>query len=164
LALGSYDGLLRTLVLRMKTDASELLADALAQLWWESHGRSVAATGVDAVTCVPMHPWKRWRRGVNAPAAIAERVAQQLAVPGWLGFLKKRRNRLPQKGLSRAGRLRNIRGGVFASTRYPIQSAHVLLVDDVLTTGATCHESARIAKQAGAREVTVAVVARATTD
>ena len=53
-----------------------------------------------------------------------------------------------------------MRGGVVLQAGYPIEAAKVLLVDDILTTGATCSEAARILKQAGAAQVTVAVIAR----
>jgi predicted amidophosphoribosyltransferase len=160
-ALGPHDGLLRDLVLRAKSDASELVVAGLARLWWSRWGAAWSQTAVDVVACVPSHPWRRWRRGADAPRALAESLASLAGVPAAPGLLRMRRNVRPQKELSRAGRIANVRGGMALAAGYALPSAHVVLVDDVLTTGPTCHEAARVLKRAGAAEVTVAVLARA---
>jgi predicted amidophosphoribosyltransferase len=70
------------------------------------------------------------------------------------------RNVSPQIGLSRRGRFLNMSRTMAVRPTYSLQAAHVLLVDDILTTGATASEAARAMKQAGAKEVTVLVLAR----
>ena len=70
------------------------------------------------------------------------------------------RNVPRQMGLSREGRLRNLAGLMRLRPGYHLTAAHVLLVDDILTTGATCSEASRALKRAGAAEVTVVVLAR----
>jgi ComF family protein len=160
IALGSYEGLLRQLVMRMKTDRNELIAQTLTELAWHKLGTELAALGVDVVTAVPMHPWRRWQRGTNPPRAIAERLAEKLRVPAAGGMLRLRRNVPAQVGLSRPARFRNVAGEMAVRTTYHLASAHVLLVDDILTTGATCSEAARVLRRAGAAEVSVFVMAR----
>lgn len=163
-ALGSYEGLLRDMVLRMKTESSELVAAGLAGLWWAKYAGAFAAAQIDLVACIPSHRWRRWRRGADGPRAVAELIAAKGGVPAATRLLKKLRNNIQQKGLSRRSRIENVRGGVVVTAGYPLESARVVLVDDVLTTGATCHEASRVLKRAGAAEVTIAVLARASTN
>jgi ComF family protein len=160
LALGSYEGLLRRWILRMKGDRSRLATRTLAALAWERLGERLAALGVDVVAPVPMHPWRRWQRGVDPPRELAEQMARRLGAPVAPRLLRQVRNIPPQIGLSRAGRFRNVAGEMAVRPGYLLQAAHVLVVDDILTTGATASEAARRLKGAGAKEVTVLVLAR----
>jgi ComF family protein len=160
IALGSYVGLLRQLIMRMKTDRSELVARILVELAWRELQDRLVELKTDVVTAVPMHPWRRWRRGTNPPRTIAERLAEKLAVPAAGGMLRLVRNVPPQVGLSRPARFRNMAGEMAVRTAYHLEAAHVLLVDDILTTGATCSEAARVLRRAGAEEVSVFVLAR----
>ena len=160
LALGSYEGRLRHLVMRMKTDRSELVARTLAELAWRELGSKLRELKVDVITAVPMHAWRRWRRGTNPPRAIAERLAEKLGVPSAGGMLRLKQNLPPQVGLSRPARFRNVAGEMAVRPTYYLQVAHVLVVDDILTTGATCSEAARVLRRAGAEEVSVFALAR----
>ena len=76
------------------------------------------------------------------------------------GMLRLRQDLPPQVGLSRPARFRNVAGEMAVRPTYYLQDAHVLAVDDILTTGATCSEAARVLRRAGAREVSVFVMAR----
>ncbi len=164
IALGSYDGLLRQLIMRMKTDRSELLVHLLTELAWRERRAELQSLDVDVVTAVPMHPWRRWRRGTNPPRAMAQRLAEKLRAPAAGGMLRLLRNVPAQVGLSRPARFRNVQGEMAVRATYHLEAAHVLLVDDILTTGATCSEAARVLKRAGAKEVTVFVVGRTPLD
>ncbi len=75
-------------------------------------------------------------------------------------MLRQVRNIPPQLGLSRPGRFANVAGRMVVRSGYSLQSAHVLVVDDILTTGATASEAARALKKAGAATVSVLVMAR----
>jgi ComF family protein len=160
LALGSYEGLLRHWIMRMKEDRSGVSVRTLAALAWERLGNSLRGLAIDAVAAVPMHPLRRWQRGVNPPAEIAELAARKLGVPAAARLLRTRRNIPPQIGLSRRGRFQNVAGEMAVRRGYSLQAAHVLVVDDILTTGATASEAARALKAAGAERVTVLVLAR----
>lgn len=156
---GVYRGALKEAVLAMKRPERYGLTIALAQCLWEERGEELAALEVDLVVPIPMHWWRRWRQGANAPDLLAEVLAQRLGRP-LLRWALARRHRPPQGNLSAARRRHNLRGAMRLATRRSFQGQRVLLVDDVLTTGATCSEAARVLKKAGAREVAVCVLAR----
>jgi ComF family protein len=164
IALGNYEGLLRQLVMRMKTDRNELIARTLVELAWQELGPALAELRPNVVTAVPMHPWRRWRRGTNPPRTVAEHLAEKLGVPAAGGMLRLRRNVPAQVGLSRPARFRNVAGEMAVRASYHLEAARVLVVDDILTTGATCSEAARVLRRAGAEEVAVFVLARTPTD
>ncbi len=159
-SLGHYEGLLRELVLRMKTDRREQLAQVFSRMICERHGESLRQLAADAIMPIPMTPWHRLRRKTNPPEVIAAGVGRELGIPVFRRLLKRKHDLHPQRGLSSAGRFRNVRGGYHIRNGYKIAAPHILLVDDVLTTGATCSEVARILKRSGVARVTVLVVAR----
>lgn len=160
MALGSYSGMLHDLVLRLKEDRTGVTGRTLAELTWSNLGAALRELHVDVATAVPMHAWRRWHRGVNPPRRLAEELARRLRIPAAGAMLGLNRNVRPQRELTREGRLRNLRGQMRLRGGYHLSGAHVLVVDDVLTTGATCSEAARVLKAAGAAEVTALVLAR----
>jgi predicted amidophosphoribosyltransferase len=107
-----------------------------------------------------MHRWRRWQRGVNAPLAVAKRLATLLNVPCEGMMLRLVRDVPAQVGLSRPARFRNVAGEMSVGASYHFQAARVLIVDDILTTGATCSEAARVLRRAGVAEASVFVLAR----
>jgi ComF family protein len=161
--LGTYDGALRDVVLRMKRLSHESLSAALGRLLAQRRGGDLARLRPDVVLPIPMHWWRRLRRGTNSPEIVARCLAQHLNVRMAGHALVRRRNTLPQKDLLPRERFRNVRGAfcLRRSHRALWKDSHVVLVDDILTTGATCSEAARVLKQAGAASVTVAVLAKA---
>jgi predicted amidophosphoribosyltransferase len=110
-----------------------------------------------------MHPWRRIKRGTNPPATMAKFIGHELGLPA-LPKALRRRNSGPQKGLSRSARFRNMKNEMRTRAGYHLGAFRVLLIDDILTTGATCSEAARALKKAGAAEVTVLVVGRTPTN
>lgn len=160
LTLGSYEGLLGELVVKMKRDRSERLARLFSSLLLDELEAPLRDLSLDAVVPIPMHWRRRLARGTNSPAAMANRLGRDLGLPVLVKALRRRRNSLPQKGLSRRGRFRNMHRQIEARAGYPWKASHVLLVDDILTTGATCSEAARALKQGGVDQVSVLVVGR----
>ncbi len=163
LAWGQYEGLLRELLMKMKGDRSERMARMFSRMLLAEFSEQLTADKFDAVVAVPMHPWRRFKRGTNSPAVMAKTLGHQLGVP----FLRRplaRRNSFTQKGLTRTARFRSMRNEIWSRAGYHLGAFRVLLIDDILTTGATCSEAARALKQAGAAEVTVLVVGRTSTN
>jgi ComF family protein len=111
----------------------------------------------DAVVPVPLHPRRLRARGFNPAALLARAVAQQIARPWHPTALVRHRDTPSQTGLDRRERRRNVRGA-FRCASEPRRS--VWLVDDVMTTGATLSECARMLRRAGTRRVVAVCVAR----
>lgn len=162
--LAPYDGLLREQLLRAKKPTGEQVAVALAHRLLERHGEALRAAELDVVCPVPMHWRRRLRRMTNSPSTMASVIAQQLGVPLASGLLVRRRYTVPQFQLSPTDRQANVRGAFRVAAGHKLQSAHVLLVDDILTTGATVTQATRALRVAGAAKVTVAAVARSYSD
>ena len=107
----------------------------------EWYGRELKASGlyndVDAVIPLPLHPLKRLRRGYNQSEYIAEGIAAQLGIPVDRTSVYRRRNTAEQALRSRRERAGNVEGAF--AVRHPDRLAgrHVLLTDDVMTTGST---------------------------
>lgn len=160
-ALGDYAGELRAAALRMKRARDEGLSAAIGQLLWSRHGQSIADWRPSIVLPVPMHWIRRSMRGTNSAATLAETIARRLQLRHRSSLVARRRYTQPQSGLSPAERLSNVRGAFRLRRRHRLVGASVLLVDDILTTGATCNEIARLFRRAGAERVALAVAARA---
>jgi ComF family protein len=157
--LGPYDGPLRDAVLRIKSNRHEGLAELLGERLAEIHADRLRSMRLDAIVPVPLHWWRRLVRGYNQSAAIACGIGARLGVGCRWWWLRQVRLTKPQKSLSNPTQRReNVKGAFVAPKR--VRGAHVLLVDDVMTTGATAIESARALRRAGA-SVSVAVLARA---
>ena len=157
--LGPYAGLLRDAVLRMKHHSGEAMAELLGEFLGE---RVAAAEDVQLVMPVPLHFWRRLRRGYNQSASIARGVADGLGLPLLPRGLRRIRHTPSQTAQSPSARRQNVRGAFRVRGAAGIKGRRVLLVDDVMTTGATAHEAARALRAAGAECVVVAVLARAT--
>jgi ComF family protein len=159
-ALGDYAGHLRELVLQMKNSRGNATSLAMAQLLWHHRRGQLEALRPDVATAVPMHWRRRWTHGTNSAALLAEVVASRLGVRHAGRLMHRRLNTPPQFSLPPSKRWQNVRQAFAVKKSYPIQGAHVLLVDDIMTTGATCSEAARMLKTAGAERVSVVVAAR----
>lgn len=116
----------------------------------------------ELVVSVSMHWLSRLWRGTNAAENIARSLAGALQLPFANDLLVCRRLLRKQSTLLPIERRRNVRNAWRVSRAYDVRTARVLLVDDVMTTGATAQEASRALRQAGAAAVYVAVVARGT--
>jgi ComF family protein len=159
--LGPYDGLLRDAVLRMKYHTGEGLAELLGELWADHDGAALRALGADLVVPVPLHWRRRWLRGYNQSEALAYGLAVRLRLPCGAFGLRRIRATPMQTAQTLASRRENVRGAFAAARDHRLAGKTVLLVDDVMTTGATASEAARALRSAGAERVVVAVFARA---
>jgi ComF family protein len=161
LRLGPYEGLLREAVLRMKYHTGEGLGELLGELWADHAVPALRALAADVIVPVPLHWRRRWLRGYNQSQALAHGLAGRLRLPCGSFGLRRIRATPMQTAQTLAGRRENVRGA-FAATRNPrVFGRTVLLVDDVMTTGATASEAARALRSAGAGRVVVAVLTRA---
>jgi ComF family protein len=160
-AAGGYDGPLRAMLHALKYDGRRSLARPLGRLM-RAAGGDLLPDACCAVP-VPLHPWRRLRRGFNQAADLA--AALDLPVTH---ALRRARATPPQTGLCATARRRNVRGAFVLSPLLSrrrhaalLEDRVVVLVDDVRTTGATLEACARVLESAGAREVRALTVARA---
>jgi predicted amidophosphoribosyltransferase len=160
-ALGAYDGTLRDTVLRMKNAEGDSLSLTMGRLLVEMREGRLADIGADVVAPIPSHWRRRLVHRTNSAAVLAEILAGRLRVPLAERLLRRSRYTVRQSDLSPTDRWSNVRRAFSVRGGYHLREAHVLLVDDVLTTGATCSEAAKALRKAGATRVTVAVIARA---
>jgi ComF family protein len=136
-------------------------ADAIAELMLIAIRRA-AATAPNVVVPVPSSRERAHERGYNPAWELARRVARQLELPARPLALRRIVHTPPQRGSTRAERMRNLRGvfDVSPASRSWLHDRSVALVDDVMTTTATATEATRTLLAAGAREVRVWVAAR----
>lgn len=159
LRLGPYEGKLRDAILRIKDLDGEPLAEELGRLLACQHRDRILLLKPNAVVPVPLYFWRRIQRGYNQSAAIAMAIAKALRLPCRAWWLRRVRNSPRQTGLSRTARQDNVRGA-FRVTRPVVQpNLRILLIDDVMTTGATADAAAKALRAGGAAQVDVAVLA-----
>jgi len=149
-----YEDATRELILAFK-HGHDMLAEPLARKLYAAL-EGAAPGQAFCVTYVPMTPWRLLARGYNQAALLARGLA---ALAGWpCRSLLARTVGGSQRGLGRSSRKARVAGAFRAKITVP---PRVLLVDDVVTTGATAAACTRALRRAGAREVWVACVARA---
>jgi ComF family protein len=159
-AVFRYDETSRELVLRFKHGDRTEAAPAFAR-WLARAGAQTIETAA-LIAPVPLHRWRLFRRRYNQSALLALALGRVTAVPVVPDLLVRRRNTASQGRLDPAARVRNVRGA-FAlrpGCAERVRDRRVLLVDDVLTTGATVEECARVLRRGGAAAVDVLTLAR----
>lgn len=159
--LGDYQEVLRRAILRTKQSYEQALAKSLADVLASHRNDELQRLNVDVVVPIPMHWRRRLSRGHNSAAVLAERIACSLGKPLAEFILIRRRYTRPQFDLPPGGRWDNVRGAFRVKPHADLPGARVLLVDDILTTGATSSEVAKTLRKAGASFVAVCVLARA---
>ena len=136
----------------MKGPAHGTLSVAMGRLLAQRRRQRLLELRADVAIPIPMF-WARWlHRGTNNPEVLAKCLARSLGIPVRRRVLVRHRNTLPQADLPPSRRFQNVRGAFRARRGVTLKDARVLLVDDVLTTGAACSEAAKV-PEAGRRSV-----------
>jgi ComF family protein len=151
--------MLRELILRCKHQSGESLAEVLGAVWAQCANIRLRELGAEVVVPIPLHWWRRWTRGYNQSEALARSLAAGLRLPFFPHVLRRIRNTPHQTEQTPSARRDNVRNAFVARTVAHVARKTVLLVDDVLTTGATASDAARALRSAGAGHVVVAVLA-----
>lgn len=141
---------------KLKFSGQLVYAPAFAALLLPSIAANFA--GCDSLVPVPLHRWRHNARGFNQADEICRLLAARTGLPLIRSVTRTRATR-PQTGLSAAARSRNLKNAFRAPTGQC--GRHPLIIDDVITTGATCNQMATALLRAGAREVSALAVAHA---
>ncbi len=159
-AVIAYDDGSRALVTRFKYNDHTELAAAFAK-WMAREGGALIAD-CDVIAPVPLHYLRLLARRFNQAALLAQTLSRRSGRPLIADLIVRRRFTRPQIGLSPGARRRNVAHAFRLRSRYRprIKDARVLLVDDVLTTGATVEACANVLLRAGAAKVDVLTLAR----
>jgi ComF family protein len=155
-----YDEASRDAILKLKHADRTDLAPLFAR--WLSRAAADLLEGADAIAPTPLHPLRLLKRRYNQAAEVARPLAALTGRPYLADALVRRRATETQAGKSGGGRRRNVAGAFHVPEGRVGQVAgrRILLIDDVMTTGATAEGCARALKKAGAVRVDVAVLAR----
>ncbi|MEK7405065.1 MAG: ComF family protein [Acidobacteriota bacterium] len=153
---GVYEGKLRELIHLFKYGRVRPLAGPLGELLALAIPRDQR---FDLIVPVPLHWRRRWQRGFNQSALLAAAIARRYGTRV-THAVRRRRATASQAGLSNTGRRANVAAAFRVRRRQPVAGRRVLLVDDVMTTGATASACAAALKSAGARYVALLTLAR----
>jgi ComF family protein len=154
-------GLVRNVLHQFKYGKQRHLRHPIAQ--WLREGlrdTRLRSRHFDLIVPVPLHPARERERGFNQAALLAELLATAIAVP-LRAVLERIRSTTTQTAYDRAERMENLHGAFRLRKNRDVRGLHVLLIDDVLTTGSTLSECGRILRRAGALSVHAATAARA---
>lgn len=155
-----YNPASRKLVLAFKHGRRIALASMMARLIAARLPEKVDTAWL--IVPVPLHRWRLWRRGYNQSALLAREIARLGRGTVCVDGLRRRKPTPSLGGLGRLARQRVMTGAieVAATRKAQVKGARVLLVDDVLTSGATTNACVSALKRAGAKEVVIACFAR----
>ena len=156
LSYGEYEGSLRKLIHLFKYGQVLPLAKPMAKLLASALPRD---TSFDCIVPMPMHWRRQWSRGFNQSEVLARALGNRTGI-AVKNAVRRSKATPAQAGLTNAERRTNVAGAFRIRSREAIVGKHVLLIDDVFTTGATASACAAVLKRAGARRVTVLTLAR----
>lgn len=157
----SYEGVGKKLAAKLKFHDKTLLATSMARMMFNSGGEVLR--NVDIIMPVPLHKWRKFWRKYNQSELLAVALMQHVErqnVACETNLLKRVRATKQQTKLSYGERQKNVRSAFVVTAPEQIEGKRILLIDDVLTTGATMNECARALKKAGAKQVNGLVFAR----
>jgi len=150
---GVYEGALAEAIHQLKFHGARRISKPLGTLLSKE-----SLPLVDVIVPVPLHIKNLRERGYNQSLLIARKLSRSLHIPLFMDTLIKKKETPPQIGLSAKERISNVRNAF--TVQGNVKGRRILLVDDVMTTGATVKECSHALVNAGAREVIVATIAR----
>lgn len=157
-----------------KFDKKDIVQNIIHKVKYKNHQKSLQQLGryygqiyqrapfprqPDMLIPVPLHPKKLLQRGYNQSLLLAKGMASVLQLPCPPALLSRKKDTNTQTAKNRKERIKNMQDAFKVNNPAQIQHQHLLLVDDLITTGATLTSCAQTLLQAGAREISIAVLA-----
>jgi len=161
-SFGEYRGALAQSIRKFKYNGHRLLAPTLGGMITAADRQWLDEVEATLVIPVPLHPTRLRERGFNQAVDLARPVARERELPLTVDAVARIRDTAPQFGLTVVQRKQNVKGAFAAKKPELLQDQTIILVDDVMTTGATAAECCRTLKDAGAKMVAVLTLARTT--
>jgi ComF family protein len=159
-SFGYYTAELGAIIQQLKFHGRRSLVKRLSPLLAAAFYETWRREDFDLIVPVPLHARRKRERGYNQSELLAKVLERQIAVP-FHAALHRLRPTIPQVGLTHSERIENVRGAFGCRNPQRISRKRILLIDDVMTTGATVSSSAQALLEAGALRVSVLTVARA---
>ncbi len=155
-----YDGAVGEALRRLKYEKALWLAPDLAEMLRNGIGAEYPGLAFDWIVPVPLYHVRRRERGYNQSALLSFELARRIGGKPGPGLLRRIRPTSTQTHLTASQRLSNVQNAFQTKREAALAGRHVLLVDDVMTTGATVNACAKALKKGGAKTVHVITVAR----
>lgn len=159
-AVFKYDDASRSLITSFKYSDKIAASDYFAK--WIARSASDLIDEADLIVAVPLHRIRLFTRRYNQSSLLANSLAKLTKKPIHHNMLRRTKNTKPQAGMMFKQRILNVRGAFKINAKYAdlIKGKNIILIDDVMTTGATIEACAKAIKKAGASKVTALTVAR----
>ena len=147
-----YDDIFKDAIFRLKFNKLEQYAYPIANLMAEKLKKEFEVLSFDVITFVPLHPDDLKERGFNQCELLAKFISDALGIP-YEALIKKTKKNKPQHTLDRSKRQKNVEGVFRPKDKRSIKGKRVLIIDDIVTTGYTLSECAKILEENGALEI-----------
>ncbi|MCP5079629.1 MAG: ComF family protein [Psychromonas sp.] len=168
-ALGDYSKPLSTLIKQLKYQQQLIAGELLAYLLIKSIRIRYTATQLtqfDYLLAVPLHPKKLQQRGFNQAQIICDCLHQKLHIPKLVGIIQRKKDTIAQEGLSVKKREKNLNEAFSfnSKTTNQVKGKNIVIIDDVVTTGATINNLCKLLIKKGANSVIVFCISRTAID
>jgi ComF family protein len=163
-SLGRYDERLMSAIHSFKYGGKIQTGVALGEMMARRIYSGISIRDFSLIIPIPLHPKRLRERGFNQSLILARQIARGQSLPVDYRSLERAIDTAPQTALKKTERSRNVKGAFIVNNRDAVKGKKILLVDDVLTTGSTVRECARILLASGAEDVAVLTLARAVYD
>jgi ComF family protein len=157
--LFKYDGIMRDMIHKMKFAGRRDIASELGKCAADHMKQRIKQLNLLSIVPIPLHSIRTRERGYDQSLIIAQQISKETKIPLRRDLIQRIRNTRPQSHLSDAERLTNLSGAFIPIAHKQQLSTSVLLVDDVIHTGATARECVTVLQQLGVNEIHVLAIA-----
>lgn len=157
----NQEGITQKILHELKYKGNEELAIFLGKIYGQRLKESAVIQDIDGIMAIPLHPIKLRKRGYNQSQAFATGLAEILEIPDYSSLLFRKKNTETQTQKSRIERWNNVKSVFGIKNAETIQNKHILVIDDVITTGATIESCIREIMEKSNCKLSIASIAHA---